>query len=51
MAVLLQVIDAMVVVAVISDRYYLCEVAGPQVGDILKEHDVCQVFCGVSNFV
>ena len=48
MAVLLQVIDAMVVVAaVLSHRYYLCEVVDPQVGDILKEQDVCQVWPGI----
>ena len=53
MAVLLRVIDAMVVVvAVISHKNYLCgEVADPQVGDILKEHNVCQVFCRISTFV
>ena len=52
LAVLLRVIDAkVVVVAVISHRNYLCEVADPQVGDILKEHDVCQVFCRISTFV
>ena len=54
MAVLLRVIAALVVVvvvAVISHKIYLCEVSDPQVGDILKEHNVCQVFCRISTFV
>ena len=43
MVVMVQVIDAVLVVAVISHvshAVFLCEVSGTKVGEILKEHDV-----------